>query len=428
MKNKKYINIYNYYKMLILSGSIKSNQKLLSLRKCAEIFTCSITTSKYAYSELLADGYIYSKPQSGYFATDIVEIIKHQKKINVENISLKYKYDFTAVSVDPDIFDFNLWKRYIKSALKNDERLLTYGEKQGEFALRNALSKYLTENRNTISYPENILIGAGIQSVLNILCAVLPQKSIYFYSESFDEGEAVFFDHGFTIVNNFDDADIVYISPSYMNEKGDIMSTKDRFEFLKQCREQNKLIFEDDYEGEFGYFKHSVPSIQGLSGGTGVIYLNSFSRLLLPSIRLGFAVMPNEIKKEYEKKSALYNQTASTIDQLALAAFIADGNLKRTFKKTAKTYIDKTRLFSEFIKAEFKSSAKIETGDSGLFLTITVDIKKSSESDIFLKIKKEEIKLKNIYFKNDICYFTVCCSSIKKHALSEAAKALKRCF
>lgn len=428
MKEIKYIKIYNYYKQLILGGSIKKNQKLPSIRKCAENFSCSITTIGNAYSELLADGYIYSKAQSGYFATDIAEIVKHQKKIDVKNILPKYKYDFTAVSVDPDIFNFALWKRYIKSALKKDERLMTYGEKQGEFALRNALSKYLAENRNTVSYPDNILVGAGIQSVLNILCSVLPQKNIYFYSETFDEGKAIFLDHGFKISDNFKNADIIYISPSYMNDKGDIMSIEARFDFLKKCREQHKLIFEDDYDGEFGYFKHSVPSIQGLAGGTSVIYLNSFSRLLLPSIRLGFAVMPNEVKHKYDEKAELYNQTSSTIDQLALAAFITDGNLKRTFKKTVKIYVEKTELFCQFIKSEFGDTVKIEKGDSGLFFRITIKADKISKTDIISKIKNEKIKLENIIFKKDCCLFSVCCSSIKKHALPEAAKALKRCF
>lgn len=428
MKERKYINIYEYYKKLILNGLIKKNQKLPSIRKCADFFACSITTIVTAYSELLTDGYIYSKAHVGYFATDIAEIIMHQKKINTKKIAVKYKYDFTAVSADPDIFNFDLWKRYIKAALKKDERLVTYGEKQGEFELRNVLSKYLMENRNTVSYPENMLIGAGIQSVLNILCAILPQKSIYFYYDTFDEGKAIFLDHGFRITDIFDKADIIYISPSYRNYNGDIMSIEERFEFLKKCREQHKLIFEDDYDGEFGYFKHSVPSIQGLAGGTGVIYLNSFSRLLLPSIRLGFAIMPNEIKKKYDEKARLYNQTSSTIDQLALAAFISDGNLKRTFKKTVKTYIEKTELFSQLIELEFKNNAIIKKSDSGLFLSIAVNIDKINDYDIILRMENEGVKLQNIYFENKYCYFSVCCSSIKKQMLPEAAKALKHCF
>lgn len=92
----------------------------------------------------------------------------------------KTDYDFTSLSADRESFDFTLWRRYIKSALRQDERLLSYGEAQGERELREALCKYITEHRNAVCSPDNIVIGAGVQSLLHIICAVLPRSQKVF--------------------------------------------------------------------------------------------------------------------------------------------------------------------------------------------------------------------------------------------------------
>ena len=230
-----------------------------------------------------------------------------------------------------------MWRRYLKSALRQDDRLLSYGEVQGEAELRQVLSKYITENRNVMCNEDDIVIGAGVQSLLNILCGIIgDRKSVFFRDPSFLQGIAIFDDHKFTVTKSESNADVIYISPSHINSWGDVMPTQERLELLKQAHENGTLIIEDDYDSEFGYFNRPTPSLQGLDGGENVVYLGTFSKLLVPSIRISFMILPEKLKSAYKKKANAYSQTVSTTDQIALCQFIRDGHMSRRIKKVRK--------------------------------------------------------------------------------------------
>ena len=107
-----------------------------------------------------------------------------------------------------------------------------------------------------------------------------------------------------------------------MTKWGEIMPVKRRLELLKYADERHHLVIEDDFENEFVYFQKPTPSLFGLSGGQGVVYIGSFSRLLLPSIRISFMILPPELLNAYKKKAGFYNQTASKAEQIALCQFI----------------------------------------------------------------------------------------------------------
>ena len=158
---------------------------------------------------------------------------------------------------------------------------------QGERDLREALAQYLAEKRNVVCRADSIVIGAGVQSLLHILCAVLhDKKTVAFCDPAFLQGRAVFQDHGFTIREREADAQIFYVSPSHMDRRGDVMPTDARIALLKRIAARGTLLIEDDYDNEFCYFDRPAPALQGLDGGRHVVYIGTFSRLLLPSIRI----------------------------------------------------------------------------------------------------------------------------------------------
>lgn len=157
--DSKYIQVYEYYKELILSEQIPEGTRLPSIRKGSVQLQMSRTTMESAYLLLAAEGYIMAKPQSGYYVTDIV---RKQKEITTLFVRQKRKkaeeitYDFATTGVDRESFRFALWSRYMKSALRQDERLLSYGEPQGELEFREVLCEYLRKSRNVICTPEQI--------------------------------------------------------------------------------------------------------------------------------------------------------------------------------------------------------------------------------------------------------------------------------
>ena len=283
------------------------------------------------------------------------------------------RFDFASSGVDRESFRFDLWRRYIKSALRQDERLLSYGEPQGEADLRDTLADYVRERRNVLCSGEDIVIGAGIQSLLHILCPLLEQRqTVSFPNPSFVQGSTVFHDYGFQVDYRNKDCDIIYVSPAHMTKWGDIMPVSRRLELVNYSAAHGSLVIEDDFENEFVYLQKPTPSLFGLAGGQNVVYLGTFSRLLLPSIRISFMVLPPELSVLYRKKAAQYNQTASKAEQIALCQFIRDGHLSAQTRKLKRLYSVKLKALRSAVREVFGKDSQIQTGAAGTSLALTL--------------------------------------------------------
>lgn len=385
-KEPLYLRVYSYYKGLIANGKLPAGAKLPSIRRCAQELEVSRTTVEAAYLQLAAEGYAVSKPQSGFYAAaldyDLAAGIRREQQ-PARRAAPAARFDFSSASVDAESFDFALWRRYIKSALRADGRLLTYGEPQGEPDLRAALCGYVAKSRNAVCTPEQVVVGAGVQSLLHILCALLGERApVGFWNNAFAQGRAVFEDHGFSIRQYAKEDDfsllerdgvrLLYTSPSHMDAMGDVMPVAQRLKLLRVARRSGCLVLEDDYDSEFRYFTHPVPSLQGLDGGQSVIYMGTFSKLLLPSLRLSFMVLPASLMDAYEKRGGLYNQTASKAEQIALCQFIRDGHLLSQIRKARKLYMNKSRVLCEAARHAFGERARAEVCASGLMVRLEV--------------------------------------------------------
>ena len=273
MKNELlYLRVYNYYKELISSGKLTAGAKLPSIRRCAQELEVSRTTVEAAYLQLAAEGYVVAKPQSGFYASSLeypLEPGGPRVQPRLHQAAPDIRYDFASASVDAESFDFALWRRYIKSALRADRRLLTYGEPQGEPDLRAALCSYVAKSRNVVCTPEQIVVGAGVQSLLHILCGLLDERPpVGFWNNAFAQGRAIFEDHGFPVhyyvqgrdefaALEWDHIRLLYSSPSHMDAMGNVMPVAQRLKLLQVARRSGCLVLEDDYDSEFRYFHPS---------------------------------------------------------------------------------------------------------------------------------------------------------------------------
>lgn len=405
--NPLYLQLYEYYKNLIILGRLKSGEKLPSIRRCALERQVSKTTVESSYMQLAAEGYIKAVPGSGYYVCEVgfnklEKVISPYKGMGIKKN--KPLYDFASGAVDYKSFNFDLWKRYMKSALRNTERLVAYGEPQGEYDLRVALMNYVKEARGVVCSPEQIVVGAGVQSILGILCSLTGKRSpVCFTGNTFRQGKAVFEDRGFSTCYKQEVEDLgyfqekqvkmLYTFPSHMSVWGEVMSMKTRMALLDFAQQEDCLIIEDDYDSEFRYYTRPVPSLQSLDGGQKVVYIGSFSRLLLPSLRIAFMVLPVELMEIYKEKGHLYNQTASTAEQIALCQFIRDGHLKKQIKKARKLYMSKSQELCTTINEIFGSRAKAITGEGGFVVRLEVNSASSAE-ELEKKAAAAGIKLK----------------------------------
>lgn len=339
---KKYIELYNKIKNEIEQNQLMPGDKIPSIRKASELYNVSITTVQNAYFDLCTDGYIAAIDKSGYFVTDIAAKVIDK---NVKSDNTAVLYDLTGGIADEECFDLSLWQRYIKSALRQKHRLLSYSSAQGEADLREAITKYIYEKRNVVTSADRIIIGAGVQSLLQILCSLIDKNQcVSFPDNSFTQGIKVFNDYGFEIHTRDKNADIIYVSPSHMTSWGNVMPTKRRLELVSYSQKNNSLVIEDDYENEFLYNSKPTPSLYALGKGN-VIYIGSFSAMLLPAIRISFMVLTKELAEKFKSNESKYAQTASLTEQIALCNYIRDGHIYSQTRKIRRLYTAKTKLF-----------------------------------------------------------------------------------
>ncbi len=413
----KYETIYSKIKTQIIDGSLPYGTKLMPIRQAAKIYNVSITTIETAYFRLASDGYIVSKPQSGYFSN--YKPTTHPTDIKKQDNS-DVRYNFTLQTADSESFNFTIWKRYMKAALKNDEKLLSYSSPKGESELRTAIADYVSRRRNVSADPEHIVIGAGTYALLNIICSLLDTKSnVSLPTKKFSQAAAVFDSYGFDITYRNIDASVIYVSPAHMTHTGDVMPTGRRQELVQHSVSNNQLIIEDDYDSDFIYNTHPSPALYTLAGGENVVYIGSFSRLLLPSIRISYMILTNNLIRKFEENDDCYSQTASKTEQLALAQYIRDGCLTSQSNKTRRFYTTKTRDFCNLLKANFPD-AQIETSDNNLQIIMSIPFGGNIEC-----FKQHNISVNIEHYDNKTITFSMNTFSIKRSDFQPAVTALK---
>lgn len=390
-----YIQLYNYFKAEIEGNRLNQNEKLPSIRELSKGLNVSKITVEKAYQQLVSEGYIENRDRSRYTVNKLDGFIskplpaamedKHycQAAIKENNVL----YDFSSGEMDIDGFDFPLWKKYVSKAFLHSERLVGYGNIKGEEELRTEIVRYIQKSRGVYAHNSQIIVGAGVQNLLSILCSILKlqNNSIAFEEPGFKNGRRIFADHNFNIkpikmkkdgidmeeLKNSGER-LVYVSPSHQFPTGYIMPVGRRNQLLHWAETKNGTIIEDDYDSEFRYFGRPIPALKGLDQRGNVVYLGSFSKIIPPSIRISYMVLPEKFLDIYQQKSSLYNQAASTIEQLALARFMSDGHLERQIRRLRKLYYEKSQLFFNAIRTTLGENVEVNEHESGLHTILTV--------------------------------------------------------
>ncbi|MBP2651217.1 MAG: transcriptional regulator, GntR family with aminotransferase domain containing protein [Firmicutes bacterium] len=413
-KNPLYIQLYQYYKTEIEQKRLLAGDKLPSIRSLAQSLSISKITVEKAYQQLMSEGYIDNNERARYVVNKLAGIAFASNRqpgtwpVNpAKPDSPNIIYDFSSGEMDLAGFDFSLWKRYINKVFLNKDRLFTYGDIQGEEELRQEIIKYLQNSRGVYANKDQVIIGPGVQSLLNYLCSVLQDKtqSVAFEDPGFKNGRRIFADHGFTIVpikmkNDGIDMDqlyaseakMVYLSPSHQFPTGYIMPVGKRNQLLNWAENSNSIIIEDDYDSEFRYFGRPIPALKGLDTRDRVVYMGSFSKVLPPSIRLSYMVLPMNLLAVYRENASLYHQATSTIEQLAMAGFMADGHFERQIRRLRKLYYEKKLLFIKNLHQVFGDKVEIKENESGLRIILNVK-SNLSPNEMFLKAQAKGCKV-----------------------------------
>ncbi len=339
MKEKKYLSLYNTLKSKIISGEYRYHQKLPSKRVMADISGVSIITVEKAYNMLSDEGYIVPRERSGYYVCKIDAFEK--RKNNDERVNFTYIKD--DIISDKTDFEYSVWLKTIRKVIvEKKDQIFMKSPNKGCAVLRNAIADYLYRYRNMIAEPERIIIGSGSEQLYQNVVQILGRDKIYgIENPSYSQIETVYLAEGAKIeklkmgndgIESYElentAIDILHVTPFHSYPTGVTTSISKRYEYLKWVKGE-RYIVEDDFDSEFFIPGQPIESLYSLDRGENVIYINTFSKSLSPSMRMGYMILPEQLIEVYNKRLGAFSCSVPVLDQYILAEFISSGNFER---------------------------------------------------------------------------------------------------
>lgn len=402
-KTALYEQIYAYIRREIRNGSLKAEERLPSTRVLAENLKVSRSTTQMAYDQLLAEGYLVSRPYRGYFVSRIEELVEGGQPGEPEMATSEPKgpdcrIDFSPRGIDLDSFPYNIWRKLSRNTLVDDNKEMFHsGNHQGEPGLREVIRSYLHSARGVNCSAEQIIVGAGSEYLLMLLAQILGgDLKIAMENPTYKQAYRVFCSLGYSVTPVEMDgkgmdpvlleksgANVAYVMPSHQFPTGVVMTVGRRQELLKWASGGARYLIEDDYDSEFRYRGKPIPALQGMDRQGKVIYLGTFSKCIAPAIRVSYLVLPPELLKSYRRNAGFYASTVSRIDQNILYQFLSQGHFERHLNRMRAIYKAKHDVLLEEL-APLAQEFQIGGEYAGIHMLLTGK-KNQSESELMEK-------------------------------------------
>jgi GntR family transcriptional regulator/MocR family aminotransferase len=405
-----HLQVYQELRDAIVSKRFRGGARLPSTRTLAQELSISRNTIISAYDQLVAEGYLECRIGSGTYVTDalpddILWLNSEHKQApprtrGSDAISNRgrqlagFAPFFAPVTPKPfrhglpalDEFPLELWIRLTTRRLRHLPRqLLGYGDPLGHRPLREAIASYLSHSRAVRCETDRIIIVAGSQQAIYLTAQVLldPEDSVWIEDPGYlgargalmaaeshlvpvpvDE-QGLIVSRGVQLGNA---AKLIYVTPSNQYPSTVTMSLTRRHELLEWSARSGAWIVEDDYDSEFHYKNRPVASLQGLDKYDRVIYVGTFSKLLAPTLRIGYIVLPPGLIDVFSSTSSLITRHPPTLQQAVLADFIEQGHLARHIRRMRALYLERRNELVAACKRELDGLVEITPPDAGTHL------------------------------------------------------------
>ena len=404
--------LYRQIRDELISGSFNNDSsRLPSSRALARDLGISRFTVNLAFARLHTEGYLQSKIGSGTFIAEplpetflCVRTAKAGPHIerpprlshrvrNIPDQRVGKQFDFgiagpPGVTFVPavaalDEFPIEIWERLRSQILaRKGAHLLQYASSRGDPDLRKALATYLCDHRGARCHPDQIIITAGTQQAMMISAMALINRDEVAWIEDpgFYQARRTLGFAGATVVPRLVDREgitiarpskqrspkIIYVTPSHQFPLGMTMSLARRTALIDFARSCDAYIFEDDHNSEFRYTGPPLPCLQGLDNVGRVIYSGTMSKVLYPSLRLGYILAPEQLVEPMIKIRAVMDQHSPAIDQATLARFLTEGFFLSHIKRMRKLYSDRRDFFTEQFENLLGKYFILEIPEAGL--------------------------------------------------------------
>ena len=375
-----YEALYRCIRADILSGRLAAHTKLPSKRALAENLEVSKITVETAYGQLLEEGYIRSAEKKGYF----VEPILQNRPAPAPTPRAEEPVE---TGTGPEQFPFSVWSRLQREVvLDYGEKLLLPLQNQGSCELRRAIADHLADFRGMNVDPGNILVGAGTDFLYNLLIQLLGREKTYAVEEpGYDKIRKIYAAGGVACVSagmdqygvipeSLGHAQVLHISPAHHFPTGIVTPVARRQELLRWAAARDGYIIEDDYDSEFRFDAHPMPTMMSLDGNGRVVYMNTFSKSLAPSIRISYLVLPEELMGKFRERLGFYSCTVSSFEQYTLARFLSRGHFEKHINRMRRFYRRRRNKIMELLAdSPFAPRLQVREEDAGLHFLVKVD-------------------------------------------------------
>jgi GntR family transcriptional regulator / MocR family aminotransferase len=409
-----YYQVYQRLRAAILLGQLAPGTRLPSTRQMAADLGVSRNTLMSAFDQLVAEGYVEGRVGSGTFVSPTLpeELLEARLKpkpvvrVPVEKRSLSAQGQVlakTSVTVAArvgkmrpfvpgvpalDQFPMALWSRLLARRWRDGSReLLNYGPAAGYKPLREAIAAYLGPSRGVHCQPEQVVIVTGTQQVLDLATRILidPGDSVLVEEYCYTALRTVLLGAGARVVPvSVDDAGmdiatvagsanarIAFVTPSHQYPLGVTMSLPRRLALLDWANRSSAWVLEDDYDSEYRYVARPLAALQGLDKSGRVIYSGTFSKVLFPSLRIGYVVAPPDLVDAFAKARAAVSWCSPGIDQAVLTDFITEGHFTRHIRRMRSIYAERQAVLVEALAAA-GDLLEVKQADAGIHIRVTL--------------------------------------------------------
>jgi len=409
-----YRQVYEGYRKAILDGSLRTGQRIPSTRVLALELGISRMPVLNAYGQLLAEGYFESRVGSGTVVSrSLPERIRGTKTappirgvnqahrrvskraLNLSSAQGFYRLrgmgPFNASQIAFENFPLPLWNSLVTRHARNARaRSLDYGDPMGLGELREAIAEYLRTARGVRCEAQQVMIVSGSQQGLEITARVLldPGDRVWMEEPGYRFARSVFAFNDCTVVPvRVDDeglnvaagvkkcanARAVLVTPSHQYPLGVTMTASRRLQLLDWAESNGSWIIEDDYDSEYRYECPPVTSLQGLDRNSRVVYIGTFSKVLFPSLRIGYLVVPEDLVDRFLAARFALDIGPATFQQAVLADFIAEGHFARHIRRMRSIYAQSRNALIENLQDQFGSTAEVIGAEAGMHLSVMLN-------------------------------------------------------
>lgn len=343
MINKKerpvYLQLYRQLREDIIKGVFSYNSKLPSKRLLADEVGVSTITVEHAYALLCDEGYAESRERSGYF---VIFQSADGFAVSADSESIQCRISHTEQNYP--IFSVSLLSKTMRRVLSDyNAVLLEKSPNAGCLELRSALKQYLARNRGIYVDLDQIIIGSGAEYLYGLIVDLLGRDRVYaIESPSYKKIEQIYAAAGVKYeslplsndgingkVLAQSNADVLHTTPYRSFPSGVTASASKRHEYIRWSEQGKRFIIESDYGSEFSVASKPAETLYALSQKENVIYLNTFSKTISPSLRVAYMVLPKRLVKPFEEKLGFYSCTVPTFEQFVLTELINNGDFER---------------------------------------------------------------------------------------------------